>query len=234
MGEWSSIPLVVRNFYSEEAGASLFGWKLFLKKKVMGIIQFNLYRALLSFIHTYTEMNKFFYLLVVLFTCTAMEAQSLSYKEISAWSKKKKIDFTEYEASNGHVYKVGGFVKLGTPERSNDIFLHVWQQGAISQPEGVGLESARLRSEIIKFKIQGNRRSGYEVVAVGKTPYGLTRFHILLEKGLAAGEVVSEVMSREEAIAKLKEGKDLMDMEMMSAEEFEALKEELTPLIKGE
>ncbi|MCA0933104.1 hypothetical protein LCM02_11620 [Lutimonas saemankumensis] len=37
---------------------------------------------------------------------------------------------------------------------------------------------------------------------------------------------------RQEAIAKLKEAKDLVDLEMMSKEEFNSLKEELTPIIK--
>ena len=38
-------------------------------------------------------------------------------------------------------------------------------------------------------------------------------------------------MTREQAIAKLKEAKDLVDLGMMSKEEYEKLKVELTPLI---
>lgn len=38
-------------------------------------------------------------------------------------------------------------------------------------------------------------------------------------------------MTREEAIAKLKEAKELMDIEMISKEEFDALKKELAPII---
>jgi hypothetical protein len=38
-------------------------------------------------------------------------------------------------------------------------------------------------------------------------------------------------MSREQAIAKLKEAKDLVDLGMMSKEDFEKLKVELTPII---
>lgn len=38
-------------------------------------------------------------------------------------------------------------------------------------------------------------------------------------------------MTREQAIAKLKEAKDLVDLGMMTKEDFEKLKIELTPLI---
>ena len=40
-------------------------------------------------------------------------------------------------------------------------------------------------------------------------------------------------MTREEAIAKLKEAKDLMDLGLISEKEFKALRSELQPLIMG-
>ena len=40
-------------------------------------------------------------------------------------------------------------------------------------------------------------------------------------------------MTRADAINKLKEAKELMDIEMMTREELNKLKEELTPIIKG-
>ena len=40
-------------------------------------------------------------------------------------------------------------------------------------------------------------------------------------------------ITRAEAIAKLKEAKDLMDLDMMTKEEFEALKKKFTPIIRG-
>ena len=38
-------------------------------------------------------------------------------------------------------------------------------------------------------------------------------------------------MTREEAIAKLREAKELLDLEMMSQEDYDALKKELSPII---
>ena len=39
-------------------------------------------------------------------------------------------------------------------------------------------------------------------------------------------------MNRSQAIAKLKESKELLDLEMISQEEYNAIKEELAPIIK--
>ena len=54
-----------------------------------------------------------------------------------------------------------------------------------------------------------------------------------IEKALLTGEVVNPniVMSQSEAIKKLKASKDLMELEIISKEEYEKIKNKLTPLI---
>lgn len=56
-----------------------------------------------------------------------------------------------------------------------------------------------------------------------------------LDMAISTGEVINPnaAMSRETAIAKLKEAKDLMDLGLMSIEEYEKLKGQLTPIITG-
>ncbi len=56
------------------------------------------------------------------------------------------------------------------------------------------------------------------------------------EKSVLAGEIKSTnaPLTREEAIAKLKESKDLLDLGIIAKEEYETLKEELTPIIVSE
>ena len=56
-----------------------------------------------------------------------------------------------------------------------------------------------------------------------------------IDKSLRLGEVKSpnSPMSREEAIAKLKEAKDLLDLELMEESDYLKMKEELTPIIMG-
>ena len=54
-----------------------------------------------------------------------------------------------------------------------------------------------------------------------------------ITEAINTGEIINPkaAMTREQAIAKLKEAKDLVDLGMMSKEDFEKLKAELTPLI---
>jgi hypothetical protein len=54
-----------------------------------------------------------------------------------------------------------------------------------------------------------------------------------IEKALSSGEIVNPnaQLSRQEAIKKLKESKDLMEIDLLSKEDYEKLKERLTPII---
>ena len=45
--------------------------------------------------------------------------------------------------------------------------------------------------------------------------------------------IPSSMMTRDEAIAKLKESKDLLELDMMSQEEYDELRKKLAPIIKG-
>ena len=56
-----------------------------------------------------------------------------------------------------------------------------------------------------------------------------------IEQALSSGEIVNPnaPLSRQEAIKKLKESKDLMEIDLLSKEDYEKLKEKLTPIILG-
>ena len=66
--------------------------------------------------------------------------------------------------------------------------------------------------------------------------FGVNKYLSVMDSELAieSGEILlkNRKMTREEAIEKLKEAKGLMEIEMMTKEEFDQLKEELTPIIK--
>jgi chaperonin cofactor prefoldin len=53
------------------------------------------------------------------------------------------------------------------------------------------------------------------------------------ELAIESGEILlkNRKMTREEAISKLKEAKELMEIDMMTKEEFEKLKKKLRPII---
>jgi hypothetical protein len=55
-----------------------------------------------------------------------------------------------------------------------------------------------------------------------------------IQAAIETGEVINPngSLTREQAIAKLKEAKDLLDLGMMKQGEFDTLREKLTPIIK--
>jgi len=55
------------------------------------------------------------------------------------------------------------------------------------------------------------------------------------ELSVTRGELINPnaPMTREEAIAKLKEAKDLFELDMMTKEEYDAIRIEVTPIIRG-
>ena len=72
--------------------------------------------------------------------------------------------------------------------------------------------------------------SGSILSAIGKT----SRFTILdIEKAFEAAEVINpnKPLSRSEAILKLKESKDLFELDLISEDQYLKLKEKLTPII---
>lgn len=53
-----------------------------------------------------------------------------------------------------------------------------------------------------------------------------------LQKAINNREIESKWITRDDAIAILKDNKDLLDLEMISQEEYDKIKTELTPIIK--
>ncbi|MEH6706019.1 MAG: hypothetical protein V7691_14580 [Galbibacter orientalis] len=165
--------------------------------------------------------------------CTSVIfGQTLTFEEVSSWEKDQKLDFTDYVASNGQVFKIGESFNIGTPETADAIFNNITVR-ALGNVMSVGMKWARKASEITGFNIKGSKRQGYYVQALGKNPVGGGKMLVEVELALKSGEIESTVMSRSEAIAKLKEAKDLLDLDMMTSDEYEALKKELEPIIRN-
>ena len=85
------------------------------------------------------------------------------------------------------------------------------------------------RKKTIKIIADFTNKDGTNI-SIGK--YGSI---LNLEETLSNGEIINPnaPMTRDEAIAKLKESKELFDLELMTQEEYDKIKEELSPIIKG-
>ncbi|MBT8245635.1 MAG: hypothetical protein HKP48_09785 [Winogradskyella sp.] len=174
-------------------------------------------------------------LTLFLFSCTFIYSQTLTFDEVSKAEKKKEIKskFSEYKAENGEVFKVGESITIGSPSSNSENYQFIIETDGWTSSQRAGLGARDYNAEIIKFKITGTKRAGYEVMAVCKTKGGVFRYWINIESAIKNGEIITSQLSRAEAITKLKEAKDLLDLEMMTQEEYDKLKKELEPIIRG-
>lgn len=187
-------------------------------------------------------MKKLFMVsLLALVAIVSFGQKRITAEEIKTFTKGafEVSNFDEYLASDGHLYKVGDTLKLGRPS-SNKTFAFVEENtGALGvlggvQPTGAPASVSGSNSIIKRIYIGGTKKSGFRVYMMGKGLCALCpQYSINFEEAVAVGELKSLGMNKENAIAKLKEQKELLDMGMISKEEFEKTKTELTPYIMG-
>ena len=61
---------------------------------------------------------------------------------------------------------------------------------------------------------------------------GVDNYFLFIEDAITVGEVKSFGMSSDEALTTLKKAKDKLDLGLISQEEYDKIKAELTPFIK--
>ena len=201
-------------------------------------------------------MNKLLLLLLLvpLFSVGQKKLKSVEQFDISLitnkseWKKyKNPFEINELKTEFG-VFKVGESLVLGSPSDSNinsDFKLvAVGKYTVMGAMAPVFMSNSDSKLEVIIDKIKifkpamgqplkivvDFRRKDGANIAMGKlgNVFDLSRAIIL-------GEIINPnaPLNREQAIAKLKEAKDLLELDMMTQEEFDALRAELFPIIKG-
>lgn len=179
----------------------------------------------------------------------APKSTTITAKEVCA---DKTGTYTRYVASNGTIYNVGDTIILGRPSQP-ERFMYITKTGALlaiggtqssyssygggnATTYGAGIEGSNTgaRCKIVKIKVEGTKRAGYNCIIVTQGIVGSlpVRFSIQYESALAAGEVKSMVLSSNEALAELKQEKDKFDLGLITQQQYETRKAELVKYIK--
>ena len=87
-------------------------------------------------------------------------------------------------------------------------------------------------TEIKKIYVAGNKRTGYSVTMRTKGVTGLSNYTIQFENAISTGEIKGSGMTSDEALTELKKAKDKLDLGLITQEEYDKIKAELTPFIK--
>jgi hypothetical protein len=155
--------------------------------------------------------------------------QEIKFAELAS---AQRGEFTSYLGSDGAVYKIGDRIKIGVPS-SNKTFAFITEgDGFIIPITNLYASSSGTETEIKKIFVMGNKRAGYSVSFRTKGLTGLSNYTIQFENALSTGEIKGFGFSSDDALAQLKKGKDKLDLGLITQEEFDKLKAELTKYIK--
>jgi hypothetical protein len=132
------------------------------------------------------------------------------------------------------------FIQMGRPAGFGSIMTAM--NGDAQNMADNSLKNTTVIVNEIKTYHRGSKKKPlYVVMVLGEIngrAFGINKYLSVMDTELAieSGEVLlkNRKMTRDEAIAKLKEAKELMEVDMMSKEEFEELKIELAPIIKNQ
>lgn len=167
----------------------------------------------------------------------------------------KQMKPTAYQASDNFVYKIGDTIVLGDPASSHTTAV---ASGNIA----VAASHSNYSTIISDASIAGTFFTGVPIYMANRSGeyFIITNLKVILprkhsvdgatvnlrgnvrgvgsvtienfEKAIALGEVRSQGMSKDRAIMLLKEAKEHLDLELITQEEYNNLKEELLPYIK--
>lgn len=156
-------------------------------------------------------------------------AQEIKYSDLATAAKG---DYTSYVGSDGGVYRIGDRLKIGVPS-SNKTFAFITEGDGILLPiTNLLAHASGQETEIKKIWVVGNKRAGFSVAMRTKGITGVSNYTVQFENALSTGEIRGFGMTSDEALAELKKAKDKLDLGLISQEDFDKRKAELTPFIK--
>lgn len=138
----------------------------------------------------------------------------------------KKGNYTEYFSKNKDLIKIGDSLQIG--EASNfDKFVFITQG---QSPMHADHQNKKVK--INSIEVFGRKNSGYAVYFSFKG-FGLLPVYVNYESAIESGEIklLGAKMTQSEAIEKLKKQKELLDLEIITQEEYNKIKENLIPII---
>ncbi len=169
--------------------------------------------------------------LMMCLTSVSFGQDTLKYNSLS--EKPEQWNFDVYQSQDGTCYKVGDKINILTPS-SNKTFAFIYQGDGILLPiTNATVSISGMSVEIKKITYSGTRRVGFQSVLVCKGATGFSDgIRVMFENALSSGEIKGFGLSSDEALTELKKCKDKLDLGLITQEEFNSKKSELSKYIK--
>ena len=157
-------------------------------------------------------------------------SQEIKHAEVATVVKGQ--DYTSYIGSDGGIYKIGDKIKIGVPS-SNKTFAFIHSgDGLLTPLVPLQANMSGTETEIKKIYTAGHKRTGFQVVLRTKGASALINYTIQFENALRTGEIKGFGKTSDEALSELKKAKDKLDLGLITQEEFDKQKAELSKYIK--
>jgi hypothetical protein len=171
---------------------------------------------------------------VILGNPTSLEINSRTYS--TSYGNKARGGVSNSRSTSKKTYE---FIQMGRPAGFGSIMSAM--NGQSQSMASNSLKNTKAIVKEIKAYHRGSKKKPlYLVMVLGEMngkAFGINKYLSVMDTELAieSGEVLlrNRKMTRGEAISKLKEAKELMEIDMMTKEEFDDLKKELGPIIRG-
>ncbi len=159
--------------------------------------------------------------------------QSVTYQDLQNGTiTSYSGTYESYVSKDGSIYKVGDKIQFGSPSGVNGKFVTIYKIDIMLNQYPVGAEAINTSAEIKKIRVGGTKRSGYKISFQTKGMTGIDNYFMFLEDGISTGEIKSFGMTSDEALNELKKCKDKLDLGLITQEEYDKKKEELSKYIK--
>jgi hypothetical protein len=170
-------------------------------------------------------------LIISIVTMNIVFSQNVNWTDVQS-GVITKGQFESYTAKDGSVYSIGDRVNFGSPSGTNGKFVTIQKIDIGGTIHIVGAEILNTSAEIKKIKISGSKRAGFKVWFQTKGFTFADNYWFNIEDAISTGEVKSKGMTSDEALTELKKAKDKLDLGLITEEEYEAKKLELSKFIK--
>jgi hypothetical protein len=176
-------------------------------------------------------MKNLFLIISVLILSVSVNAQALRYGQIKD-PKMLQNYYKAYKSFDSTVYQIGDTIKIGFPS-SNNTFSYVSEGDGLLIPHTNAPATIAGNDAIIKrIFVNGNSRSGYQVNFKVSARLGVISCFVQIENALSTGEIKRAKPTSDEALDEIKKAKTKLELELITQEEYNAIKSDMIKYIK--
>lgn len=157
--------------------------------------------------------------------------QILTFEQLEDATKRPKGSFERYISKDGAVYNVGDVIKTGFPSSPQGYFVEMYAidiAGNITYP---GREASNIDVRIKKIRAEGSKKTGFKATFRTTGNHGLSNYFLTIDDAVLLGEMQTDGYTNDQALEKLKQEKDKLELDLITKEEYEARKKELIKFI---